>query len=178
MKEEEEPARNDLAFLQSMLSSIAALLRNVFNARGSTIVVMVKLMQRAEVSSKTQRKLAGILDNIFTRSRLCNTADACCAWAYAWRLNVVCIFIYHPVWWKSVWRGVSSSDVLSDFIQYFSYSEILRKSVRWHETLMATLQRCLRVHGYGRTALFIRFALLQFVVAWEFWCCDWKILSS
>ena len=40
----DESARNDLAFLQSMLSSIAALLCNVFNARGSTIVVMVKLM--------------------------------------------------------------------------------------------------------------------------------------
>ena len=68
---EEESAGDDPAFLQSILSSIAALLCNVFNARGSTIVVMVKLMQRAEVSSKTQRKLAGILDNILTRSRLC-----------------------------------------------------------------------------------------------------------
>ena len=80
---EEAPTRNDLAFLQSILSSIAALLCNVFNARGSTIVVMVKLMQRAEVSSKTQRKLAGILDNILSRSRLCNIAEALCGWAYA-----------------------------------------------------------------------------------------------
>ena len=90
---EEESARNDLAFLQSILSSIAALLCNVFNARGSTIVVMVKLMQRAEVSSKTQRKLAGIMDNILTGSRLCNTAEACCGLAHAWRLHVICIFI-------------------------------------------------------------------------------------
>ena len=91
---EPESAGNNLAFLKSFLSSIAALLCNVFNARGSTIVVMVKLMQRAEVSSKTQRKLASILDNILTRSRLCNTAEACCGWAYAWRLYVVCIFNY------------------------------------------------------------------------------------
>ena len=138
---EEESAGNDLAFSKRFLGSIAALLCNVFNARGSTVVVMVKLMQRAEVSSKTQRKLAGILDNILTRSRLCNTAEALCGWAHAWHLNVVCIFIYHPVWWKSNWRNVSISAVHSDFIQYFSCSEILGKSVRWHEALVAALQR-------------------------------------
>ena len=88
---EEESARNDPAFLQSILSSIAALLCNVINARGNTIVVMVKLMQRSEVSSKNQRIAASILDDILTRSRLCNTAEACFGWAYAWRLNVVCI---------------------------------------------------------------------------------------
>ena len=140
---EEESARNDLAFLQSILSSIAALLCNVFNARGSTIVVMVKLMQRAEVSSKTQRKLAGILDNILTKSRSCSTAEAFCGWAHAWHLNVVCIFIYYPVWWERFWCSVSTRAVHSDFIQYFSCPEILRKSVRWHEALVAALQRSL-----------------------------------
>ena len=138
---EEEPARNDLALLQSILSSIAALLCNVFDARGSAIMVMVKLMQSSEVSSITQRKSAGILDDILTRSRLCNTAGAWFGWAYAWRLNVVCIFIYYPVWWKSVWLSVSISGVHSDFIQYFSCPQILRKSVRWHEALVAALQR-------------------------------------
>ena len=138
---EEESARHDLAFSKSFLCSIAALLCNVFDARGCAILVMVKLMQRSEVSSITQRKPASILDDIFTRSRLCNTAEACCGWAYAWRLNVVCIFIYHPVWWKSVWRSVSISAVHPDFIQYFFGPEILRKSVRWHEALVAALQR-------------------------------------
>jgi hypothetical protein len=138
---EEESAGDDLAFSKSFLCSIAALLRNVFDARGGAIMVMIKLMQGSEVSNITQRKLAGILDDILTRSRLYNTAEACCGWAYAWRLNVVCFFIYHPVWWKSVWRSVSSSAVHSDFIQHFSCPEVLRKSVRWHEALVTTLQR-------------------------------------
>ena len=50
---EEESARNDLAFSKSFLGSIAALLCNVFDARGGTIMVMVKLMQRSEVSRIT-----------------------------------------------------------------------------------------------------------------------------
>ena len=29
------------------------------------------------------------MDDISTGSRLCNTAEASCGWAYAWRLNVV-----------------------------------------------------------------------------------------
>ena len=76
--EEEESARDDLAFSKSFLGSIAALLCNVFDASGGTIMVMVKLMQRSEVSSITQRKPAGILDDILTRSRWCNTAEASC----------------------------------------------------------------------------------------------------
>ena len=48
---EEESARNDLAFLKSFLGSLAALLCNVFDARGGAIMVMVKLMQRSEISS-------------------------------------------------------------------------------------------------------------------------------
>ena len=90
-------------------------------------MVVVELMQRAEVSSITQRTPAGILDDILTRSRLCNTARASCGWAYTWRHNVVCLFIYHPVWWKDVLRSVSISAVHSDFIQYFSCSQILRE---------------------------------------------------
>jgi len=137
----EESARHDLAFSKSFLCSIAALLCNVFDARGGAIMVMVKLMQCSEISTITQRKQASILDDILTRRRLCNTAEACCGWAYAWSSNVVSIFVYHPVWWKSIWRSVCISAVHSDFIQYFSCPEILRKSVRWHEALMATLQR-------------------------------------
>jgi len=74
---EEESARHDLAFSKSFLGSIAALLCHVFDARGGAVMVMVKLMQRSEVSSITQRKPAGILDDILTRSRLYNTAEAC-----------------------------------------------------------------------------------------------------
>ena len=48
-----ESAGNNLAFSKSSLSSIAALLCNVFDARGCTIMVMVKLMQRFEVSNIT-----------------------------------------------------------------------------------------------------------------------------
>ena len=90
---EPESAGNNLAFSKSFLSSIAALLCNVFDARGCTIMVMVELMQRSEVSNLTKRKLAGILDDVLTRSRLCNTAEACCGLAHAWRLHVICIFI-------------------------------------------------------------------------------------
>ena len=50
---EEESAGNNFAFLKSFLSSIAALLGNVFDARGCTIMVMVELMQRSEVSNIT-----------------------------------------------------------------------------------------------------------------------------
>ena len=99
-------------------------------------MVMVKLMQGSEVSNITQRKLVGILDDMRTRSRLCNAAGSC-----AGHLDMLCIFIYHPVWRKSVWRSVSISAMHSDFIQYFSCPEILRKSVRWHEALVAALQR-------------------------------------
>ena len=74
---EEESAGNDLAFSKSFLGSIAALLCNVSDARGGAIMVMVKLMQGSEVSSITQRKSAGILDDILTGSRLSNTAEAC-----------------------------------------------------------------------------------------------------
>ena len=74
---EEESARNDLAFSKSFLGSIAALLCNVFDARGGTVMVMVKLMQRSEVSNITQCKLASILDDIRKRNRLCNTVGLC-----------------------------------------------------------------------------------------------------
>ena len=80
---EPESTGNDLAFLKSFLSCIAALLCNVFDARGGTVMVIVKLMQRSEVSSITQRKPAGILDDILTRSRLCNTAGVFGGLAYA-----------------------------------------------------------------------------------------------
>ena len=140
---EEESARNDLAFAKSLLGSIATLLGNIFDARGGAIMIMVKLMQGSEVSNITQREPAGILDDIFTRRRLCNTAEACCVWAYAWFHNLFCISFYHPVWWKSPWCSVCISAVHSDFIQYFSCPEVLRKSVRWHEALVAALQRCL-----------------------------------
>ena len=50
---ERESAGNDLAFSKSFLGSIAALLCNVLNARGGAVMVMVKLMQRSEVSSIT-----------------------------------------------------------------------------------------------------------------------------
>ena len=140
---EEESTRHDLAFSTSFLSSIAALLCNVFDARGGAIMVMVKLMQSSEVSSRTQRKLAGILDDIFTGSRLCNTAGACYVRAYTRRPNVCCFFLYHPVWWKSPWRNSTIIAMHSDFIQYFSCPKILWKSVSWHEALVATLQRCL-----------------------------------
>ena len=94
---EEESARNDLAFSKSFLGRFAALLCNVFDAGGGTIMVMVKLMQRSDDSDTTQHKLVGILDDIRTRSRLCNTADACCDGACAGHLDVLCIFSYHPV---------------------------------------------------------------------------------
>ena len=71
---EEESARDDFPFAKGLLCSITTLLCNVFDARGGAVMVMVKLMQSSEVSSRTQRKLAGILDDIFTGSRLCNTA--------------------------------------------------------------------------------------------------------
>ena len=74
---EEESASDDLAFSKGFLGGIAALLRNVFDASGGAIMVMVKLMQGSEVSTRTQRKPAGILDDIFTSRRLCNTATAC-----------------------------------------------------------------------------------------------------
>jgi len=93
---EEESARNDLAFSKSFLGRFATLLCNVFDAGGGTIMVMVKLMQRSEVSNITQRKVMGILDDIRTRSRLCNTADAFCDGACAGHLYMLCIFIYQP----------------------------------------------------------------------------------
>ena len=74
---EEESARHDLAFSKSFLGSILTLLCNVFDARGGAVMVMVTLMERSEVSNITQRKPAGILDDILTISRLCNTAEAC-----------------------------------------------------------------------------------------------------
>ena len=74
---EEESARNDLAFSKSFLGSIAALLGNIFDAGGGTIMVVVELMQCSEVSNITQRKLVGILDDIRTRSRLCNATTQC-----------------------------------------------------------------------------------------------------
>ena len=74
---EEESAGNDLAFSKSFLGSIAALLCNIYNARGRAIMVMAELMESSEVSSITQRKSASILDDILTRSRLWNTAGAC-----------------------------------------------------------------------------------------------------
>ena len=89
---EEESARDDFAFAKSFLGSIATLLCNVFDARGGAIMVMVKLIQGSEVSSRTQREPAGILDDIFTRSRLCNTAEACSGRPYAWRPNMFYIF--------------------------------------------------------------------------------------
>ena len=79
-------------------------------------MVMVKLMQSSEVSRITQRKSASISDDILTRSRLWNTVEACWGWAYAGRLNVVCIFIHHPVWRQSDWRNVGIRTVHSDFI--------------------------------------------------------------
>ena len=75
---EEESAGNDLAFSKRFLGSIAALLCNLFDAGGGTVMVMVKLMQRSEVSNITQRKPASILDDIRKRNRLCNTVEACC----------------------------------------------------------------------------------------------------
>ena len=42
---EEESARHDLAFSKSFLSGTAALLCNVFDARGGAIMVVIKLMQ-------------------------------------------------------------------------------------------------------------------------------------
>ena len=145
---EPESAGNDLAFSKSFLGSLAALLCNVFDACGSAIMVMVKLMQRSEVANITERKLAGILDDVFTRRRLCDTAEACCGLAHAGRLHVFCIFVYDPAWRKSVWRPVSISAVHPNFIQNSSCPEILRKSVRRHEALVAASQRSLRVHGY------------------------------
>ena len=50
---EPESAGNDLAFSKRVLGIIAALLCNVFDARGGAIMVMVELMQRSEVSSLT-----------------------------------------------------------------------------------------------------------------------------
>ena len=50
---EPESAGNDLSFSERVLGSIAALLDNVLDARGGAIMVMVKSMQRSEVSSKT-----------------------------------------------------------------------------------------------------------------------------
>ena len=74
---EEESASDDFAFSKGFLGGIAALLCNVFDASGGAIMVMVKLMQGSEVSTRTQRKPAGVLDDIFTSRRLCNTATAC-----------------------------------------------------------------------------------------------------
>ena len=71
---EEESARHDLAFSKSILGSILTLLCDVFDARGGAVMVMVKLMEGSEVSNITQRKPAGILDNVLTRSRLCDAA--------------------------------------------------------------------------------------------------------
>ena len=51
---EEESARNDLAFSKSFLGSIAALLCNVFDARGGAIMVVIKMMQGSEVSNEAQ----------------------------------------------------------------------------------------------------------------------------
>ena len=50
---EPESAGNDLAFSKSFLGSISALLRNIFDASAGTIMVMVKQMQRSEVSNIT-----------------------------------------------------------------------------------------------------------------------------
>ena len=50
---EPESAGNDLAFSKSFLGSIAALLCNVFDARGGAVMVMVKLTQSSEVTRKT-----------------------------------------------------------------------------------------------------------------------------
>ena len=104
------------------------------------VVVMVELMQRSKVSSKAESKLAGILDDVCTGSRLCSTAVASYGCTYAWPHNVLAIVIHRPVWWKRVWCGVSGSLVHADFIQYPSHTEVLWKSVRWHESLVAALQ--------------------------------------
>ena len=53
VKEEEESARNDLAFSKSFLSSIPTLLCNILDASVGAIMVMVQLMQRSEVASVT-----------------------------------------------------------------------------------------------------------------------------
>ena len=150
-------------------------------------MVMVKLMQRSEVSNITQCKLVGILGDIrtrrrlcntaCTRSRLCNTADACCDGACAGHLDMLCIFIYHPVWRKRVWRSVFISAMHSHFVQYFSRSAILRKSVSWHEALVTALQRGLRVHRHGCSALRVGPAFLELMMPPQFRCCEWKELS-
>ena len=50
---EPESAGNDLAFSKSFLGNIAALLCNVFDARGGAVMLTNKLMDRSEVSSIT-----------------------------------------------------------------------------------------------------------------------------
>ena len=50
---EPKPASNDLAFAKSFLSSILALLCNVFDTRGSAVMVLVELTQSSEISSVT-----------------------------------------------------------------------------------------------------------------------------
>ena len=140
-------------------------------------MVMVNLMQRSEVSDITQHKLIGIMDGIRTRRRLCNTADACCDGACAGHLDMLCIFMYHPVWRKRLWRSVFISAMHAHFVQYFSRSKILRKSVSWHEALVTTLQRGLSVHRHGCSALRVGPAFLELMMPWQFWCCDWKELS-
>ena len=140
-------------------------------------MVMVKLMQRSDVSNITQRKLVSILDDIRTKSRLCNTADVCCDGACAGHLDMLCIFIYHPVWRKSVRRRVFIMAMHSHYVQSFFRSKILRKSVSWHEALVTALQRCLCVHRHGCSALRVRLAFLQLMMPRQFWCCHWKELS-
>ena len=62
---EEESARHDLAFSKSVLSGIAALLCNVFDAGSGAVMVVIKLMQGSEVSDIAPRESHGILDDIF-----------------------------------------------------------------------------------------------------------------
>ena len=47
---EPEPARNDLAFSERFLRSVFAVLRQILDARGGAVVVMIEFKQRSQVS--------------------------------------------------------------------------------------------------------------------------------
>ncbi|MEC7710555.1 MAG: hypothetical protein VX902_07255, partial [Planctomycetota bacterium] len=70
---EPEPAGNDLAFSESVLRSIFALLCDILDTGVGTIMVVIQLMQGSEISSEAQCKQLGVLDEVVVRCRLYNT---------------------------------------------------------------------------------------------------------
>ena len=91
--------------------------------------------------------------------------------------NVAGVLVNIPDWSEGCDRDLCIMAMYPHFIQHSPCPRVLRKSVRWHEALVATLQGGLRIHRHRRTALCYRFALLQDVMARELLRCEGKTHS-